>query len=357
MSSNRFPVLGFTLVELLAVIAIIGVLVGLLLPAVQSTRETARAASCQNNLIQLTLSVESYHATFGHYPAGTVTDRLPARMFPDGKDHSWLVQVRPVMVGGFEFAQRWSSAHSAYHPTNWKHASELPSFLACPSSPFRYQGGATPLSYVGIHDGTIAAIDTGSRGFFAANRFLRQRDIADGLSSTMQLGEIWVNTTETFRWIAGNQSTLRTTGLPMHFQRYRTSALDAPSLHRPYGFFADPPRISYDDVAAALNGGSDDPEEIAMAISQLNEQLDEDDDAAGENYDLASTPPTFTCPKVGAGATRPMPLGSTHNSMIHAAFADGRVVSIHRSIDANVYSQIGIRDDQLPLQPPMTQHQ
>jgi prepilin-type N-terminal cleavage/methylation domain-containing protein/prepilin-type processing-associated H-X9-DG protein len=63
---------GFTLVELLVVIAIIAVLIGLLLPAVQSARESARRASCGNNLKQLGLGMQSHLSSMQHFPAGYV---------------------------------------------------------------------------------------------------------------------------------------------------------------------------------------------------------------------------------------------------------------------------------------------
>lgn len=70
------PERGFTLVELLVVISIIGIVVALTIPAVQASRESARRLECTNRLKQMGLALSAHHAQHGIYPSGSLANSI-----------------------------------------------------------------------------------------------------------------------------------------------------------------------------------------------------------------------------------------------------------------------------------------
>ncbi|MDB5339883.1 MAG: hypothetical protein JWN70_5502 [Planctomycetaceae bacterium] len=82
--------LGFTLIELMVVIAIIAVLIALLLPAVQQAREAARRSQCKNNLKQLGLALHNYEGTHSVFPFGATTSIINMAL-------NWRYDVLPYL--------------------------------------------------------------------------------------------------------------------------------------------------------------------------------------------------------------------------------------------------------------------
>ena len=102
ISPQNTPRRAFTLVELLVVIAIIGILIGLLLPAVQAVREAARRSTCSNNLRQIGLALLNYESAQMVFPPGQ-TWTVEKTANPDRIGYSWLTHVLPHLEAGNTF--------------------------------------------------------------------------------------------------------------------------------------------------------------------------------------------------------------------------------------------------------------
>ncbi|GIW96165.1 MAG: prepilin-type N-terminal cleavage/methylation domain-containing protein [Pirellulaceae bacterium] len=196
---------GFTLVELLVVLAIISILVALLLPAVQAARDAARRVRCQHNLMSLIIAVHNYELAYRCFPAGTVDEKGPIRSVPQGYHHNWLVRLLPY-IEQYNAYDRIDFSVGVYHANNAQVYAYDFVLIHCPSSV------SNAHNYAGIHHDQPAPIDETNNGAFILNKFLTTRDFQDGLSHTAFFGEIndaQLDEMIGLRWMSGTRATLR----------------------------------------------------------------------------------------------------------------------------------------------------
>lgn len=216
---------AFTLVELLVVIAIIGILIGMLLPAVQQVREAARRINCSNNIRQMGLALMNYESSFGSLPPGWTTFDVATPVEEPG--WGWSAVILPYMEGQ-NIQDRIDFDIAIDDPFHEEIIQEtLPVFL-CPSEVadslvnldthidghshslvLRHDapdGGHEDLwvgrsNYSGVFGSNeIEDNPAAGNGAFYANSRVKMRDFRDGLSNTLIVGER-TNEFGTISWV------------------------------------------------------------------------------------------------------------------------------------------------------------
>lgn len=366
--ARRIKSLGFTLVELLTVIAIIGVLVSLLLPAVQSAREAARRMQCTNNLKQIGIGLHNYHSAFRMFPfSSTSAAAAPGGTGCQNGFFSWMAMILPQieqtpLYDQIDFSQGMSSNCSSSsasghrfvriesnHPNAMAAATIVTTFI-CPSD-FLIKNADTgsaypaPGSYAANVGWPMGSFLPGQQAIQTHNGFMglanprtpiswhqtdvRERDFSDGLSNTAAVSERLMQTlvpqTESWGWEyyditpATPESLLSYCGATTN----RSRSLDAwinfcQSVSTPDTVYSKP------HGRAWISGWS----------------------LAANSYMHVLTPGQRNCHLYGGEHTGEniVTASSRHPGGVHTLMGDGRVVFNASGIDRQIWWSIGSRN-------------
>jgi prepilin-type N-terminal cleavage/methylation domain-containing protein len=336
---------GFTIVELLIVVAVISILIALLLPAVQTARERARSVQCRNNLLQIGVALQHYNMTHRVLPPGCVNATAPVTSVDPGYGLSWTVQILPFMGETATYRQvdfgdpRWSffsaeqraelltaiaereaqtADQDGSHDTSTNAFDGRPdsdssgglgpgdptdrvfppTWFICPSGPASRQHRQ---SYAGCHHSIEKSIDGQSDGLLYLNSSIQLESIPDGAAYTLLVGEYSAPAVGR-GWMFGDRSTLRNGGA------FDNDAMSPRALAE-----ATTTELQEDTSIAA-----DDDRKADLRRSQL---------------------------LVG-------PFGSLHSYSVHFSVADGSVVGLSKHMSLEVLQQLISRNDSLPITDP-----
>jgi prepilin-type N-terminal cleavage/methylation domain-containing protein len=313
---------GFTIVELLVVVAIIGTLVGLLLPAVQVARESARRSQCGNNVKQWSLAMQTYHDVYGALPLGgsgwtwVNTCWMPTL---------WPYLEESGLASRYDYSSSWTKWGNVNNQLDKSNASPLSRRLAiyyCPSDRpnayFQMDAGVgtfySPRMNYAINATSVTVSGKTYRGPFALSRTngsdpvqtwksfqslgykgsetTRYRDITDGLSKTLVMAEVNM-------WTSDTGSPVDPRGQPVS-NKFNTSITPNAMFDRVPNWYVAP------------------------------------------NYTCADTPPYLPCQaNTGSGNIWIYAARSKHLAGVQSASADGAVQFVSNTIDQSVWQALG----------------
>lgn len=314
----------------MVVIAIIGVLVALLLPAVQACREAARRNTCAHNLSQLALALSQYELTHRLLPPGSVEFAGPILHQASGYHHNWILQLLPYLEQKNAY-RRVDRSVGVYDRANQPVRMLNLRVLRCPT----YNLGRALSDYAGVHHDAEEPIDANNRGTFFRNSAVRVEDILDGTSHTIVVGEK-IAALGDLGWMSGTRATLRNTGVPLNWSNRRSRFNGGRQPREPDSYppgVLDAGPLSADDAVLL-----DELFGTAPVIPWKNQYL-EFDEGDGE---LRELPPIQrpTNPLLAVGG-----FSSLHPGGAQFARADGGITFLSDNIDQRVYMRLADRAD------------
>ncbi len=186
-------------------VATTGVLVALLLPAVQAAREAARRIESTNNMKQIMLALHNYHDTNNGFPPGTIENK---DLEPEDR-LSWLVSILPYLEqqalwSEINMKEGWQADSNQFrletvvptyhHPSSTRHVTD------------DFHGVSDYVGIAGLgEDGPTLPVTHKRAGVFGYDRATKMRDITDGTSNTIAIAEV----NDGAAWGAGGRSTIR----------------------------------------------------------------------------------------------------------------------------------------------------
>lgn len=347
---------AFTLVELLVVIAIIGILVALLLPAIQAAREAARRSQCQNNLKQIGLAINNYESSAKGLPPGAFLaegSAWSAFILPyleEGNAFAWLT-IGENQQGNFQWASSSPYDDAAKLPNNYRNIRVVESVMTvyrCPSAGLpEHQTDRSsddwwvmrrsPASYIGVVSGLQDRQYPGWRMRYAkappenpnypgvdgvmvglhkddeANIRIRFRGITDGLSKTALAGEA-VHDIDT----VDLEGATKREAIPGSRQDHWWGGSD-----------------DIDTSVADSTPYRDLSEMLGSTAVPINYQK-----SPTETRAWCASPESADCQKAQ------LSFGSRHSGITQMVFCDGHVETVQQDIDAQVWSDYGTRASQ-----------
>jgi len=329
---------AFTLVELLVVITIIGLLVGMLMPAVQNSRESARRLSCQNNVRQLALACLAHEAAHTFLPTGGwgwgwVGD--PDRGFTRSQPGGWQYNILPFLeqaalhdaAAGQPAAQKMQTLTSLT-------CIALPTFT-CPSRrrPIAYP---TPSSHPACINYSVPAY--AARSDYAANA-------GSNVPCTSEIGpsSLAAGDSTTYTWNCNKASYVPDGVIFQHSQLRMAEIRDGTACTYLLGErYVDPDH--YTD-------GNDPGDNENLYIGHDQDVVRWTYVGTGADPSTCSLTPAQDTP----GLTPPTGLanshrfGSAHAGALNMAFCDGSVHAVNYTVDPVMHQRMGGRNDGLPV--------